>query len=38
MIASPMLLLADPDFIPAAIMLAVLPLTFTIAWVDRHAH
>ena len=30
-----MLLLADPDFIPAAIMLAVLPLTFTIAWVDR---
>lgn len=35
MIASPMLLLADPDFIPAAIMLAVLPLTFTIAWVDR---
>ncbi len=35
MIASPMLLLADPDFIPAAIMLSVLPLTFTIAWVDR---
>ena len=35
MIASPMLLLADPDFIPAAIMLAVLPLTFTIAWIDR---
>ncbi len=35
MIASPVLLLADPDFIPAAIMLAVLPLTFTIAWVDR---
>jgi len=35
MIASPMLALADPDFIPAAIMLAVLPLTFTIAWVDR---
>ena len=35
MIASPMLLLADPGFIPAAIMLAVLPLTFTIAWVDR---
>jgi uncharacterized membrane protein YfcA len=35
MIASPMLLLADADFIPAAIMLAVLPLTFTIAWVDR---
>jgi uncharacterized membrane protein YfcA len=35
MIASPMLALADTDFIPAAIMLAVLPLTFTIAWVDR---
>ena len=35
MIASPMLLLADPGFVPAAIMLAVLPLTFTIAWVDR---
>jgi uncharacterized membrane protein YfcA len=35
MIASPVLALADTDFIPAAIMLAVLPLTFTIAWVDR---
>jgi uncharacterized membrane protein YfcA len=35
MIASPVLAFADPDFIPAAIMLAVLPLTFTIAWVDR---
>ncbi len=35
MIASPMLLLADPDFIPAALILAVLPLTFTIAWIDR---
>ncbi len=35
MIASPMLALADTDFIPAAIMMAVLPLTFTIAWVDR---
>jgi len=35
MIASPVLLLADSDFVPAAIMLAVLPLTFTIAWVDR---
>ena len=35
MIASPLLAFADPDFIPAAIMLAVLPLTFTIAWVDR---
>lgn len=35
MIASPMLAFADPDFIPATIMLAVLPLTFTIAWADR---
>ncbi len=35
MIASPVLLLADPDFIPAALILAVLPLTFTIAWIDR---
>lgn len=35
MIASPMLALADTAFIPAAIMMAVLPLTFTIAWVDR---
>ena len=35
MIASPVLLLADPDFIPAALILAVLPLTFTIAWFDR---
>lgn len=35
MIASPVLLMADTDFIPAAIMLAVLPLTFTIAWADR---
>ena len=35
MIASPILLLADPDFIPVTIMLAVVPLTFTIAWVDR---
>ncbi len=36
MIASPVLLIADADFIPATIMLAVLPLTFTITWVDRH--
>jgi uncharacterized membrane protein YfcA len=35
MIASPMLALADTAFIPVAIMLAVVPLTFTIAWVDR---
>ena len=35
MIASPVLALADPDFIPAAIMMAVLPLTFAVAWADR---
>jgi uncharacterized membrane protein YfcA len=35
MIASPLLVLADPDFIPVTIMLAVIPLTFTIAWADR---
>ena len=35
MIASPVLVLADPDFSPAALILAVLPLTFTIAWIDR---
>jgi uncharacterized protein len=35
MIASPVLALADPAFIPATIMLAVLPLTVSIAWVDR---
>lgn len=35
MIASPMLALADTAFIPVAIMLAVVPLTFAIAWVDR---
>jgi hypothetical protein len=35
MIASPMLALADTAFIPAAIMIAVLPLTFSVAWIDR---
>ncbi len=35
MIASPMLALADTAFIPVAIMLAVVPLTFAIAWADR---
>lgn len=35
MIASPVLALADPDFIPVAIVLCVLPLTFTVAWIDR---
>lgn len=35
MIASPVLALADPGFIPVAIVLCVLPLTFTVAWIDR---
>lgn len=35
MIASPVLALADHDFIPVSIMLAVIPLTFTVAWADR---
>lgn len=35
MIASPMLALADPDFIPAVIVMSVLPLTFAVAWADR---
>ena len=35
MIASPVLALADPDFIPAAIVIAVMPLTFAVAWADR---
>lgn len=35
MIASPMLAIADPDFIPAVIVLSVLPLTFAVAWADR---
>jgi uncharacterized protein len=35
MIASPVLALVDPAFIPASILIAILPLTFTVAWVDR---
>lgn len=35
MIASPVLAIADPDFIPVAILLCILPLTFTVAWLDR---
>ena len=35
MIASPVLALADPDFIPTAIVLSVMPLTIAIAWADR---
>jgi uncharacterized membrane protein YfcA len=29
------LAIADPDFIPVAILLCILPLTFTVAWLDR---
>jgi uncharacterized protein len=35
MIASPVLALADHAFIPVAIVLCVLPLTFAVAWIDR---
>ncbi|HYN34056.1 MAG TPA: sulfite exporter TauE/SafE family protein [Ilumatobacteraceae bacterium] len=35
LIASPVLAMADPDFIPVAILLCILPLTFTVAWLDR---
>lgn len=34
-LSSPVLLLVDPDFIPVATLLAVLPLSFTVAWKDR---
>jgi uncharacterized membrane protein YfcA len=36
MIASPVLALADPAFIPACVVLAVIPLSATVAWADRH--
>lgn len=35
MIASPVLTLADPAFIPAAILISILPLTVAVAWTDR---
>ena len=35
MIASPVLAFADSDFIPATIVISVLPLTFAVAWIDR---
>ena len=35
MIASPVLAFVDPDFIPAAILICILPMTFTVAWFDR---
>ena len=34
-LSSPVLLLVDPDFIPGCIVLAVLPLSFTVAIADR---
>jgi uncharacterized protein len=36
MIAAPVLAFADPAFIPAAILISILPLTFAVAWDDRH--
>jgi uncharacterized membrane protein YfcA len=35
MIAAPFLTLVDPDFVPVAIVICVVPLTVTIAWADR---
>jgi len=35
-LSSPVLLLVDPDFVPACIVLVVVPLTFSVAWADRH--
>jgi uncharacterized protein len=37
MIASPLLVLADRDFIPGAVIIAVIPLGVTVALRDRHA-
>jgi uncharacterized membrane protein YfcA len=37
MIASPLLVLADRDFIPGAVIIAVIPLGLTVALRDRHA-
>lgn len=34
-VSSPVLIQVDPDFIPAAIVMSVLPLSFTVAWKDR---
>ena len=36
LIAAPVLILADPEFIPATITIAVIPLTLIIAWADRN--
>jgi uncharacterized membrane protein YfcA len=34
-LSSPVLLFVDPDFIPAAVVIAVIPLTFSVAIADR---
>lgn len=34
-LSSPVLLLVDPAFVPACIVIVVLPLTFSVAWADR---
>ena len=34
-VSSPVLLLVDPEFIPVATVMSVLPLSFTVAWKDR---
>lgn len=37
LIASPILGLADPDFVPVALLVAILPMTLTMAIRERHA-
>ena len=34
-LSSPVLILVDPAFIPAVVVVVVLPLSFTVAWADR---
>lgn len=36
MIASPFLALADPGFIPVAVVLSAIPLTLAVAWTERY--
>lgn len=35
MMTSPLLAMVDPSFVPSALMISVLPLTFGVAWRDR---
>jgi len=35
MIAAPILAIADPDFVPVAIIVAVIPLSGMVAWTER---